>query len=318
MNRRHALLGTLGALSGALAACDHVALMFPRPRYVLARPGAVLELPCRIAPGGLILIRANVNGRGDAEFVLDTGAPVSVLIDGPQSAALALDSSGATRLGAADDPASPIGVIRPGFEIALPGLTLSGLSVVVMPQDRLACPERYAAIGFQGVIGADLMRRFVVEIDSAAGVVRLIEPEAWAPPPTAATLPLSFEAGHPFVSVDAQIGGRRIAAVRLHVDTGQTHDLSLKLGSRAEIHEGLAREPREVCFVSGKRQVWRGDAVQLMLGSLVARDVRPSYQAGDASPRATGRDGSLGIGLLGRYGLSIDYPGSRLALAPRA
>lgn len=300
-----------------LAGCGH-GLMFPRPRLALARPGEVIELPCRIGPGGLVLIRGLVNGRAEAEFILDTGAPVSVLIDGPSTAALGLDSTGARKLGPADDPAAPVGVLRPHFELAFGGLTLSGLTVVVIPQASMPCSERFAAVGFQGVIGADLMREFVVEVDSRAQRVRLHAPSAWQPSPGATVLPLSFEQGHCFVQAAGVVAGQAVPALHLHVDTGQREALVLVIGSRAELHAGLRRESRESCYVAGKREVWRGEPVQLTLGGLQLGDVLPSYHLTKDSPRVSGRHGGLGIGLLGQHRLSIDYVGSRLVLAAAA
>ena len=47
-------------------------------------------------------------------------------------------------------------------------VTLSQVTAVVVPQKSMPCREKFDEIGFGGVIGADLFRRFVVEIDPAA------------------------------------------------------------------------------------------------------------------------------------------------------
>jgi hypothetical protein len=291
---------------------------FPTPRYALAAGRRVLEWPCRVGPGGLTLVKARVNRAPDLEFIVDTGAPVTVVLNGPRTAALQLDTSHARRLGPDDDPAVPMGTIQAGFELGFEGLTISGLTAVVIAQSSLACQERFAAIDFQGVIGADLLRRFVVQMDTAASVLRLFEPGSWVPGATDTALALDFVSGHPFAKADVHLGGRIVPDLRLHVDTGQSHALSLLLGARPELQEGLAREPRQVCYVSGMRQVWSGEPLQLSLGGQRIEGVVPSYQRRQDAPRVGQREGSLGIGLLSRFGPIIDYPGSRLWLRARA
>jgi hypothetical protein len=311
----------LGALPFVASACTF-ASAFPPPRITLSK-AAPIELPCRIGPGGLVLLRGRVDGRAETWFALDTGAPVTVLIDGQRSAALGLDSRGARKLGPEDDPAVPVGVIRPGMEIGFDGqLSLSGLSVVVIPHATLACPDRFDAAGFDGVIGADLMRRFVVEIDGAARRVRLHEPTAFVLPAGWESLPLEVDGGG-HLYVGAQLladAGASSAPVRLHVDSGSTRALTLRLGSHPAIAAPAGGQRQETCFVNGRRPVLRADqAQQLRLGTLGVTVARPDYVAlADAAMRRSPHHGTIGMPLLARHGPIVDVPGRRLCLRREA
>jgi hypothetical protein len=297
--------------AAALAGCDlhHALFGFPEPKYEVAG-GSPIELTYRDG-AGLLIVEGVVNGTA-ASFVLDTGAPVTVLVNGPRLAPLGLDTSKARKLGPADNPAVPVGIIQPGFTIAFSGLTLSGVTAVVVEGASMPCRERFEAANFQGVIGADVMRRFVVEIDPAEQRIRLHEPAHWSPPATVGTLPLEFSAGLPFTQAELRDPAGTVP-VRLLVDTGSNDSLSLIAGSRPELAIPAQAQPRKSCYVAGTRRTWRGEPLDLAFGDAVASRIQTSYEDGDSVLRGE-RNGAVGIGLLKRYAFAIDYPGRRIVL----
>ena len=307
------LLAPLLALlaSVALAGCDlrHALFGFPTPTYAVPA-NTPIELPYRDA-AGLLVIEGTINGTR-ADFVLDTGAPVTVFVNGPRLAALALDTSKARKLGPADNPAVPVGIIQPGFTVAFSELTLSGLTAVVVEGASMPCRERFEAANFQGVIGADVMRRFVVEVDPAHRRVRLHDPAHWTPAATVGTLPLEFSGGLPFTHAELRDADATVP-LRLLVDTGSNDTLSLIAGSRPELTLPAQATPRESCYVAGTRKTWRGAPLDLAFGAAIASQVPTSYEDGDTVMRGA-RHGSVGIGLLKRYAFAIDYPGKRIVL----
>jgi hypothetical protein len=321
MNSNRRLLLARGAVLSALPFIGSACTLFspfPTPQFTLSKSGPI-ELPCRIAPSGHVMLRGRVNDRAETWFVLDTGAPVTVLIDGPRSAALGLDSSGARRLGPDDEPAAPVGVVRREFEIAFDGqLTLSGLSVLVIPQATIPCSERMEASDFAGIIGGDLMRRFVVEVDSVARRVRLHEPRAFKVPDGWAALPLELADGDIFVGAQLLDDSTRPSStLRIHVDTGAADELSLRLGSHPAIAVGPPATDRgESCFLAGMRPYWRGATpVRLALGDVTVTATQPRYwAAADAPIWRTDYQGTFGISLLARHGPIVDVPGRRLLL----
>ena len=295
------------------AGCDlRYAFGFPKPVAQVAG-GTPVELDYREAKGGLVILRGRVNGKADVDFILDTGAPVTVLIDGANTAALGLDSSKARPLGDKDSPASPIGDIQPGFTLGFGALTLSGLTAVVIPQKTMPCQERFAEINFGGVIGEDLFRQFVVEIDPAMKRVRLHDPRTWAVPATATAIPLAFRSGHPYVETRVTLGDGRVVESRMNLDIGMNRALTLAAGSHPALVMPADGTPRKSCFVNGVREEREGAAVAVTLGGTRIPVAAPIYSA---MPNAV--DGALtstiGAGLFKDRRLFIDYPGNRLIL----
>lgn len=315
-----------------LAGCNlqQTLMGFTEPTVQAQFDGEPIELAFREGPGGLVILNGQINGVGRYDFILDTGAPVSVIIDGPATRALNLDTSKARKLGPADNPATPTGVITPGFAFDFGKLKFSDLTAVVIPGQTMPCPERFEKINFQGVIGADLFKRFVVEIDHERGRVRLFDPKHWTAPvakPGVAVLPLAFRSGHIYTDLSVNLADQPKAAsipVHVHVDTGKNSALALIAGSRPEIRMPENGEPQTACYVSGKAKTLKGAPVNVQFGQepgqggagLEAREVAVSYEENDAVGLGA-RQGAIGIALLKRYVVTFDYPGKRMVLTER-
>ena len=311
MKIRFTLLALAAAV--ALAACDlrYAVMGFPQPVPRLSGELPV-ELEYREAKGGLILLRGRVNGKADVEFVLDTGAPVSVLIDGERTAALGLDSSRARHLGDKDNPGTPVGDIQEGFDVAFGRLELTKLTAIVIPYRTLPCKERFDEIGFGGVIGADLFRQFVVEVDSRSRRIRLHDPVAWRPPEGAVALPITFRGGHPFVETQVKLGGELIDTV-MNVDTGMNRELTLAAGSHPAIAMPTEGKLRKSCYVNGINEEREGPPAVVVLRGAPFEVATPIYSA--AANAVDGKKTStLGVGLFRDRRLAIDYPGRRMVL----
>jgi Aspartyl protease len=166
-----------------------------------------LTLPLR-EDRGWVLVQGQVNGHGPVDFVLDTGAPISVLLAGPGSPAL--DMTRQSRLGSADDPAAPTGAIQKDVELRLGPLRLRRHTLLAVPAASIGCRKEGQALPFQGVLGYELFNRFAAEIDRDAGVLRLHAPQQAARIARGPALPLDLVDRHPFVRAGLELAARRL------------------------------------------------------------------------------------------------------------
>jgi hypothetical protein len=299
-----------------LASCDvrYAMLGFPLPVPKLAK-ALPIELEYREAKGGLVVLRGRVNGKSDVDFILDTGAPVSVLIDGTRTAGLGLDSSKARPLGNPDNPGTPVGDIQGGFHVTFGDLALAELTAVVIPQKTMPCQDRFEEIGFGGVIGAALFKQFVVEVDTIAKRVRLHDPKTWKPPAGATVLPLAFRSGHPFVQTRLTLGDGQVIEAPMNVDIGMNRPLTLVTGAHPALVMPADGVPRKSCYVNGVREEREGKSARLHLADAAFEVATPIYSA---HPNAVDDKltSTIGVGLFRGRRIAIDYPASRLAILP--
>lgn len=290
---------------------QHALFGFPTPEITAPRP--VIEMAYREGPGGLVLLKGRVNGKADVEFILDTGAPVTVLVDGSRTAGLGLETSKAAPLGDPKDPASPVGVIQDGFALDFGDIAVRKVTAVVIPERSMPCRERMEAVGFGGVVGADLFRRFVVEVDTRARKVRFHEPSSWAVPAGAAAVPLVMRSGHVYVKTPVKFAAGGFDA-ELHFDTGMNRGIALDSGADPAIVFPADGKPRKACLVNGERDERIGPRAAIVLAGRELVDEGPAYAAPGTKRISVQKHGSFGIGLLRERRFVVDYPGKRLLL----
>lgn len=142
-----------------------------------------------------VFIQVRVNGSEPRSFLLDTGASASFLNE-------ALATS--LRIGVKHQHESNIGTgeasTRLGFSknvtLSLSGVDVPAKSVAVVP---LADLESTVGRPIDGILGADLFKRFVVTIDYAARNIILEDPKLYANHGNGELIPLRLSGDRPFV-----------------------------------------------------------------------------------------------------------------------
>lgn len=186
----------------------------------------------------------------------------------------------------------------------LPPFTLGGHQVLALP-----CAVRDLAAtssvpeGVAGVLGTNLLREFVVEIDRTDGVIRLHDPALWR---GETDFQLRREAGTPRLRAPVTLDGHTTWPV---IDTGASSSW-LQTG-RMDLTE---LEPREL-MVSGtgssgpRVQTTRVfEASAAMLGGLDSGPIEVYRR------ESVLRDPLVGMDLIGRYDLVLDYPNRAAAV----
>lgn len=256
--------------------------MSPLPCCVLATLATTSahagEIACRFEAGALV-VPAVVAGIG-GDYILDTGA-----------AQTALHNTKAEAEG--------IAVTELAGDVRVAGMTVKALSLKVADLDartwNLPTP-----VG--GVIGADALKGFVLDVAYAPCRIRLSLPGA-APRFAGRALELGWDLGRPTapasVSDDAhEISGRFVIATGANVPVRLADDLAQAPG---------AVRPDEL-YPEG---VWLAKLPQLDFAGATGRDVA----AGLMKPEGEAV-GLLGGYVLARFRLRFDFPAGRLIVAP--
>lgn len=231
------------------------------------------------------------------------GLSIPVSIDEGPELAFRLDSR-APGIVVASDTAFDGKIRRPGGSVTIdtPGQRWSGRSVdrVSLRLGDLVLDEHTVLIASQpavsadGLIGYDLLRRAVLEVDRAESRLVLHRPRAFRSPRRAAVAPLIVVDRMPLIDVGLVLpdGGRDY--VRLVLDLGLDEDLLLTPGS------------------AGRLGLSEGDRLDLLAGGvtfpLISVAVRP--------PDETLVDGRLGPGALSGRVFSVDLPAGFLWIHP--
>lgn len=170
-----------------------------------------------------VWLKASINGGAPEDFLVDTGASVS-LLDSAWAAAHGIASEGkmqAMGAGAAGDVAftqvSSIKVAGPDGD----GVEIGGQKLAVLALNRFVAPFFWRDAA--GVLGYDFISRFVMEIDYDHGTLTLHDPKTFTYAGKGTGVPITMAGGIPVVK--AKLDGQYEGLFRLDIGSGSTVDL---------------------------------------------------------------------------------------------
>ena len=282
------------------------ALPIPIPNPEFAESQSSTTLPFD-ATNDLIVINAIINGKGPFRFQIDTGASHHVMT--PELVrALGLRVEGNATLDTGGRERNAAGVVQVA-EVRVGDFRLERQSFIVAP-----LPPSYP---FQGFLGAELFKHFIVRIDFRQSLLTLTLGSVFHYQGKGISLPIKFHAGL-IPQVKAEVDGK---AGWFKLDTGYNGSLAL-FGKFIYEHNLLAEyAPRQ--SGTGARTLTEefGDVPvaqirEFKLGGTSLGKMPASFfleREGSNSIYA----GAIGTGILKQFNVIINYQRQRLILENR-
>lgn len=263
--------------------------------------------------GDHLFVMATVNGKGPFRFFLDTGG-VNVLT--PSTAkALGLESQGAVEGGGVGEKTESFGLAKVA-RIQVGQAWMKDQSFYVIPS--LEGIGKMMGVDVAGIVGYELLRRFIARVDYGPKRLTLFDPEGWRYEGKGTSLPFTFHGHHP--RVKGELDG--IPGI-FHIDTGSGATLDV-FTPFAEKHGLKAKAPKAITTVTGHgaggevrghviraRELKLGGAV--MRAPVVALSTTKTGAFADESAA-----GNVGQGFLSRFDLTFDYRAQVIHLEPNA
>ncbi|MGV3755408.1 MAG: aspartyl protease family protein [Verrucomicrobiota bacterium] len=167
-----------------------------------------------------------------------------------------------------------------------------------------------------GILGSGFFRRYVVEIDAQAKVMRLHEPKSYTYSGKGEILKLEFPKDTPVIEADIVGPQGNSMRARLEIDTGcdgpmclgshfvKAHDL---LGDAEKTKDGTRSG------VGGGAKVRYGNVAQIKFGQLTLDNPKTSFFL-EGSPTDETQAGHIGMPALLKFKAIFDYSRNRLIL----
>jgi hypothetical protein len=255
-----------------------------------------------------VWLSVRVNGSRPLQFTLDSGASASV-ISQRVADELGLGVNGQRR-----EPNLGTGESAPNVSrTANVTLNLNGIdfrkkeiSVVSMNTLESATGHR-----IDGILGAEIFRRYVVEIDYAKSQIALCDPGDYEYYGAGQALPLEIKNDRPFVRATVTLQGVAPVEGLFIIDSGAAGALSLH-SPFVRKHQMLSpiqkTIPHFVHGIAGQaaEMLERADSLQLGTFVIVLPDVALSI-ATRGTTADSSYDGAIGAELLRRFKLIFDY-----------
>jgi Aspartyl protease len=290
----------------------------PRPLNTTPKPAnAPVVIPFEMVTRHVV-VKVRINNSRPLSFVFDTGDKVAI-VDLARARELGLDLHGQVHVGGAGSGKLTGSMVR-GATWTLPGLDgFSQPVTLAMPFDRLAARFGH---DFDGIIGSDFIRQFVVEIDYQARVLKLHKKDTFTYSGSGESIPIRLDSqGHPILEAEvtpmggAPIKGRYVLdigsgnSVALHSPFVNDHGLlNAKLKTIRAIGTGGA----------GGRALGRiGRIAEFKIGTFKIPNPTVFFSedtAGAFANRALA--GNIGQQIASKFRVFLDYERERIILEP--
>lgn len=270
-----------------------------------------------------IVVDILFNGSLPLKFILDTGAENTILTQKEIAQALNLRFQRKIAVYGADMSQELTAYLVSGIRMDLGAqLVLPNRSMLVLEDDYFRFAE-IAGVSIHGIIGSDILRRFVMQINYQRQVVTFYDPNYFQPSREhrSNSLPVSFHRHKPYLQLNTRISAVDSSrSFRFLIDTGAS--LSLLLHTAADSALTLPNNtlPANIGIGLGgylQGAVGRISGLQIANQSLTQVIAYFQERSDSLDTDITfDRDGLLGNQLLERFVLTIDYPRERLYLSP--
>ena len=266
-----------------------------------------------------IMIRAQINNSGPLWFIFDTGDKVAI-VDLGRAKSLGLSLQGEINVGGAG-----AGTVK-GATVGDASVTVIGVETNPQPV-ALAIPLKGLEPRFghdiDGIIGADFIKQFVVEIDYQARVLRLHDKDRFSYSGSGDILPLTFiHGGYPVIEAEVGVAGRDIKG-RFLLDFGS--------GASLALHTPFVKEqnlpaPMQKTIramggggVGGQITGRRGRISELRIGKFRIDKPLTLFSEDKSGAFANSEiHGNIGAMILSKFKSLLDYGRGRIILEPNA
>ncbi|WP_460621859.1 aspartyl protease family protein [Hymenobacter tenuis] len=270
----------------------------------------------------LIVIEIRLNGKGPYNFLLDTGIGNSLITDPRlrEEVGLAIGARFfVTGAGSEENPLEAYQVSNVAVKLT-EGISAPNMSFLMLSNDVLNL-SGFVGMPIHGLLGSDVFRSFVVEVSPERQELTFHNPTTFKAPRGRrwVTLPLDMEGRKSYVTVPVQVTDSLKLPLRLVLDTGAGHALSLETTSDPRLQVPKARLRTQLGRgLNGSINGYLGRVKGMQLGRYWVPTLLSSFpDAADVAQRADApRNGNLGFELLKRFDIVIDYAHNRLMLRP--
>ncbi|WP_162910477.1 aspartyl protease family protein [Hymenobacter oligotrophus] len=271
----------------------------------------------------LIVVPVTLNGRGPYYFMLDTGVGTSLITDPGLRDSLGLRLGQRFLVAGVGEEAPLVAFQTDSVRVQLGDKASSPCISFLLLSDDIFDLSSYVGQPIHGILGADVFRSFVVEVDAEEQILMLHDPIRFRAPRGRrwAHLPLDIEGDKSYIHTEVALNDSVRMPLKLILDTGAGHALSIETSSDARLTLPPERLRTHLGRgLSGDVHGYLGRVQGMRLGRYYVRSLITSFPDDKAvqAKVQVPRNGNIGFELLKRFNVVIDYPHNKLWLKPNA
>ncbi|SER19682.1 aspartyl protease family protein [Neolewinella agarilytica] len=283
--------------------------------------GKTIQLPFELV-NDFIVINVLLDNVMPLRFIVDTGAENTVLLEKEISDLLQVNYQRTFNIRGADVNAELTAYLATGVDLRLADALLARNRSMLVLEENYFNFQRIIGSNIQGILGADFLMRFVVEIDYRKGYITLHEPRSYKPGPRHVEVPAGFIRNRAYLNLPIAVSANEVSPRKLLLDSGAGLTLLIHtFGDSTSTATDLPALTVPTYIGNGlggslEGSVGRSRAVRLAGRELngVVTYFQPLDTAGMAF--LNDREGIVGNRILKRFNVVIDYIRNKVYFKP--
>lgn len=271
----------------------------------------------------LIIIPVSINGSDTMNFILDTGVRDPIITELTLVEELNLNYMKSIELRGLGNELTTQAYQSGDNTITLPGLKAEHQKINVILDENFQISQ-ILGMPVHGLIGFNLFKHYIIEVDYTNEEIRLIKPQffEYNPRKNDIVLPINFVRSKPMVYAEVVQNDGSVVPVQLLIDTGASDALWLSTQTDSSL-----KIPDQNIFaflgsgLGGDLFGYKGRVSGLWLGGSTMSSPIVSYPESEYINNVVvseQRNGSIGGEILRRYSVTFDYYNKRLILRPNS
>ncbi|MCC9167105.1 aspartyl protease family protein [Pontibacter harenae] len=268
----------------------------------------------------LIIIPVSINNSPPLNFILDSGIQNTLITQLYYTDSLNLQNANKVVLNGLGTGNEICALYSKGNMMHMNGIEGINHQVYVLLEDVFDLSFRMG-MPVHGIIGYDIFKNFIVKVNYSTKIITLYKPDTKLKFNKKAEVhPLHIEGKKGYIYAKVKQHNGDTVNVKLVVDTGASHSLSLYLPSNSKLQlPPVSLDAYLGRGLSGDIKGKIGRLSSFIIGKYAIKDMPTSYPEEDAIKRAmviSNRNGNIGSDIFKRFDVVFDFPHNQIILKP--
>lgn len=266
-----------------------------------------------------MVIQLHINGKGPYNFILDTGVGLVLISDPKLIDSVSFQNLRSIYITGFGEGEKISAFIAPSVDLRIGNTIAKNIPAAILKKDIFEL-SNYVGIPIHGLIGYEFFQSFVVRLNFLTSTITVFQPERAYIPRKGSRIPLSIEERKPYINTNIQLKSGKKLPVKLIIDTGAGHPVSLETmdGVPFELPDERIRGNLGI-GLTGPIDGYIGRITSLQLGKYTLNNVIaafPDYEDAASRVFSINRNGNMGLAIIKRFNVVFDYNRGAMYIKP--
>ncbi len=262
----------------------------------------------------MIILKLNINNKGPFNFILDSGVGLMLITEPKLVDSINLSNKRTIKIAGMGEGDDYEAYVTSSLNVGIPGLTSYDIAAAILKKDHFGL-SNYAGIPIHGLLGYEFFNNLAVKINFADSSITVSRPKDLHAFKKGNKIPITIENRKPYLHAKIIFPNDTKVDNKLVLDLGAGHPLSLEnIIKKHGLPEKFIAANLGV-GLTGPISGFISRVKELEIGRYKIKNVLTSFPEDRSNDNPSEqRDGNLGMGVLKRFSLIIDYPDSCIYL----